>query len=550
MRAWIKTPVIPSDPRVRTRWYFDDGTNAGQYTNVAGTDWFQFDSGENDLIPGPGAQVIIFRIYLYGGHSGVGFLDDCELVAEPSGNPNYPGVQGTVKDSNGNPVAGAVVFLKAGSSAQEFALNSATTDSAGKYILCTKDDGAYSVVAWKQGYALSQEQQVTIATGGALAAFNPVLTKTGGGRNLAISTAARRTAFADIAAGRLDDPQFPVSNLFDGNNISTRYYNNAKAEPANERWAYVDLDPVGKATFTINEFVLYSLGVALMTQGWPGSPGDLMPTDFNIEYATNDPATETEAGWTSHVAYSTTGAPAVHSPVVLRLQNPITARAVRLHALTPTGNWFGPTEFQVNSDNLSRGTITGIVKDATTGAPIAGTRISLFQPVHIQSDPDIYGVGNPVPFVIAEEERLGTPYEYPLAKNTQQIAITDTNGNYALDADPGLPVKLTASVTGYPYITVGVTPPDDGSPAKQDFTLGKEYTVSGVVKDSIGPIYNAIVQIAGASNTAETAITGADGTYSLVVGAGSQEVYADAFGHTGKVETITVSRGMLRKTSR
>src|SRR5439155_12568415 len=166
-------------------------------------------------------------------------------------------------------------------------------------------------------------------------------------------------------------------------------------------------------------------------------------------------------------------------------------------------------------------------------------------PVHTQSDPDIYGIGTPVPFVVAEEERAGTPYEYPLPKNIQQTAITDANGNYTFEADPGLPVKLTASVTGYPYTTVSVTPPADGAAIKQDFVLGKEYTISGVVKDSKGLIYNAIVQIGGV-NSAETSITGADGAYSIVIGAGSQELYADAFGHAGKIETITVAADMTK----
>jgi hypothetical protein len=165
--------------------------------------------------------------------------------------------------------------------------------------------------------------------------------------------------------------------------------------------------------------------------------------------------------------------------------------------------------------------------------------------VHIQDDSDIYGAGNPVPFVVAEEERIGTPYDYPVAKNTLQIAITDANGSYTLDAHPGLDARVTAEVPGYPSRTVIVTTPEDGSAAKQDFSLGKGYNVSGVVKDVKGPIYNAVVQIGGA-NSSSVIVTGADGRYRLVVPAGSQEVYADAFGHAGKVQTITVSGDMTQ----
>jgi hypothetical protein len=90
-----------------------------------------------------------------------------------------------------------------------------------------------------------------------------------------------------------------------------------------------------------------------------------------------------------------------------------------------------------------------------------------------------------------------------------------------------------------------VTPPDDGSAATQNFNLGKEYIVSGVVKDATGPIYNAIVQIGGASSK-YAVVTGSDGGYNLAVGAGSQELYADAFGHAGHVETINVAADVAK----
>src|SRR5437762_1666333 len=46
--------------------------------------------------------------------------------------------------------------------------------------------------------------------------------------------------------------------------------------------------------------------------------------------------------------------------------------------------------------------------------------------------------------------------------------------------------------------------------------------------------------IGGANSTTAT-VTGAEGKYSFVVGAGAQELYADAYGHAGKVETINVA---------
>ena len=131
-----------------------------------------------------------------------------------------------------------------------------------------------------------------------------MLTKSSSGRNLAISTVARPTAFADSSAGQQPDPQYKLSYMFDGNNFTTRYLNNGSADPAFERWVYVDLDPVGKKTFTVNEFVLYGLGITGETQGSLGGEGT--PKAFTIEYTTKDPATETEAGWTANTAFTAT----------------------------------------------------------------------------------------------------------------------------------------------------------------------------------------------------------------------------------------------------
>src|SRR5438552_9067476 len=162
LRAWVKFPS--GTGRGRVRWVFNDGSGAGFITDVASSDWTQIDDGGMDVIPPPGTTHMAFRIYTLGGHDAA-YIDDCEMIPGPSGQLSYPGVKGTVKDSNGNPVAGAVVFLKTSPKAQEFADSAAVTDSAGNYTVCAALDGAYWVVAWKPGYGLSQEQQLTLATG-------------------------------------------------------------------------------------------------------------------------------------------------------------------------------------------------------------------------------------------------------------------------------------------------------------------------------------------------------------------------------------------------
>src|SRR6185436_8551484 len=185
LSAWVKltAPVSAASPgRTRVRWYFDQGANgAANYPAIETTDWIQYDSAggggpADGIIPPAGATLLAYRQYVYATHPGAeaAYIDDMEVVPSPSGGTTYPGVKGTVKDNAGIPVAGAVVFLKNAPTAQEFAGSYAVTDSAGNYSVCTADDGDYYVVAWKQGYSLSEEKLFTIANGAALASFNPV----------------------------------------------------------------------------------------------------------------------------------------------------------------------------------------------------------------------------------------------------------------------------------------------------------------------------------------------------------------------------------------
>src|SRR5438046_6629693 len=80
----------------------------------------QHDSGADGIIPPAGATLLAYRQYVYTTHPGAAaaFIDDMEIVPSTSGGTAYPGVKGTVKDNNGNPVAGALVFLKRAPKAQ------------------------------------------------------------------------------------------------------------------------------------------------------------------------------------------------------------------------------------------------------------------------------------------------------------------------------------------------------------------------------------------------------------------------------------------------
>ena len=528
-RFWIKFPNASAANGLvgRTRWYFDGGANGGQRTTINDTNWTQIDDGGQDLIPAPGDQKIALRFYTYGNHE-VAYVDDFELVGEATGTPSYPGITGVVKDAAGQPVAGAVVFLNSNAKAQLFANSSAVTDSTGHYTVCVKDDGDYYAVAWKAGYNLSAESKVSLAAG-SLNTLNPTIAPGSGGRDLAISTADRTTTAAGIEPGTLHEPQFSPQYLFDGNAISTRYYNNV----AGDRWVYVDLDPVGKQTFAIRELVLHGLGVTLGTEGWPGGPGDVLPKAFTIEYTTGDPATE--ADWSSKVAFSATDVAPTLAPIVIRLDSPITARAIRLHG---TEGGFGPTELEVNSDTLPRGTVTGVVKDST-GAPVAGARVVVWRPTKVQSDEDIYGAGNPVPFVVAQEE-LNQSYDIPVAKSIEQTYITDAQGRYTFAVHPGRAIRISALASGYAYGSASVTPPANGAAVAKDLTIGKSVVISGVIKNASGPLANALIQV-GPADSKYVAITGPDGKYNVGVGAGTYELYADAAGYAANTQSVTLT---------
>ena len=80
------------------------------------------------------------------------------------------------------------------------------------------------------------------------------------------------------------------------------------------------------------------------------------------------------------------------------------------------------------------------------------------------------GAGNPLPFVVAEEPKVGTPYEIPVSKNIEQGTFTDANGNFSLEVNPGVPVKVAASAPAYAFNLSDLTPAEDGSTATLNLT--------------------------------------------------------------------------------
>ncbi|WP_325158210.1 carboxypeptidase regulatory-like domain-containing protein [Actinophytocola sp.] len=123
------------------------------------------------------------------------------------------------------------------------------------------------------------------------------------------------------------------------------------------------------------------------------------------------------------------------------------------------------------------GTLTGVVTDAGTGAPISGASVQITGP-------------------------------------SNRSLITGADGRYSSTLPVGS-YSVTASTFGYGSATASVTIAE-GQTTTQDFALSRvtNGTVSGVVRDAAGaPVANATVEILG--TPIAPVQTGADGSYSI-----------------------------------
>lgn len=148
------------------------------------------------------------------------------------------GISGTVKDANGNPVAGA--WVAASTSVRPLADNAnhiwTRTNSDGTYQMSPKDLGTYYVAAAAQGYAGSVDQTAVYDN-----TTNPVVV------NITLSPAKYDDAAGSVATATSVNSSYPASNVVDGD-LTTRY-----ASTAASSILTVDLG----ADKTISEAVIY-----------------------------------------------------------------------------------------------------------------------------------------------------------------------------------------------------------------------------------------------------------------------------------------------------
>jgi protocatechuate 3,4-dioxygenase beta subunit len=126
---------------------------------------------------------------------------------------------------------------------------------------------------------------------------------------------------------------------------------------------------------------------------------------------------------------------------------------------------------------LAGAAVLGRVTDRATGAALGGVRVSV-------------------------------------AGSTKKLCVTGPTGDYRLEGLPADLVSIQAGAEDYPLTRVGVRVPEGEREVRQDFTLLRGATASGIVTDSQGrPVGGATVGPALA--TGGKALTGADGRFTL-----------------------------------
>lgn len=147
------------------------------------------------------------------------------------------------------------------------------------------------------------------------------------------------------------------------------------------------------------------------------------------------------------------------------------------------------------------GTLSGIVREAGAGSPVAGARVAVLE--------------------------------------SGEAVTTGTDGVYALYAPEGeITLRVTAAGYRSAILAAGTMPLDGRLDADVELALLPRTALTGTVRraDDALPIEGAMVQIAG---TALSATTAADGTFAFPeVAVGQQVVTAEAFGFSAAEATI------------
>lgn len=416
-------------------------------------------------------------------------------------------VQGTVVDDLGAPVSGATVTC---------ADNTVTTSGAGTFTMRIAP-GPQAVLATKDGYASSGAAQVTVVAGDtvtvqlviALLKSLPVaLTYT----NDWISW---DTAPGDYDTGTFDTAfpaeQLPPSNaLFSlpraGANID--FFFPDKTDGAHNcalaTGQTISVPPGFYSVLHFLEAGHNGVSTAPVTLTYSDGTKVSTPLTWN-DWAWNAvggvlSANESVAISTDH-RHSTTGdsAPPVD---ILHMQLPVdpskSLTGVTLGA--PVSGAGQPVVFAMSLDTVQSafGTVQGVVRDATTLAPIANASVSF----------------------------------------SGRVVTTDSTGVYSLPVLAGTQL-VTARAPGYNTVTASIGVLAAQTTAK-DFLLNSA-TVTGTVVDDAGHVIRAATVTAGSGPTTTTA---ADGTFSLKLAAGTQTLTASKSGYTSSTATqVTVVTG-------
>lgn len=253
------------------------------------------------------------------------FLNGCG----GSGGENIATVSGTVTDSQGDPVEGALVGVKSSTQATADAHFYTVTDANGNYALDLNVTGTWYVAAWKEGWLPTADAVFTSSGDNDLQLLQLA-------DNLSLSDVGRMV-LAWASSVESDAAEFEGDKAAD-NSMDTRWSSQQVTGDGDESW-YIDLDTSG-TTHSVGGVTIY----------WELS----RPYQYTVEYTTDDPSAAPT--WTEiYSSPSTTGdvggymTSDSHYVDPIRFTLPVEARGIRIHCTVRRGNGYSAWEIKIHS---------------------------------------------------------------------------------------------------------------------------------------------------------------------------------------------------------
>lgn len=390
-------------------------SNYGSWDRNAPSGWVEISNGADAILFSAKIKSVSLSVYVQPyspTNTGTVYIDDCGIYSEPS-MTEFSSIKGRIT-YDGVPIPGAVVGVKASAVAAAGALLYTTADADGNYTAYVPD-GTWYVAAWREGWSPSADQTAAVS-GGSAAAVDLALPGIAG-KNLALSTASRRTAAAATSAA----PGKPAASAIDGDPAACWSSNGGE-----DQTLTLDLDPDGGRTFNVTGLTIYwgtayaSNYTVEVTTDWPDPSGG----SWTLVYSAAGPDSGYQ-DWSGNAAL-------IVDPI--RFATALPVRGVRVHCTkfkdTSTTS-YSIGEIKVHSADESDSLIYGYIRNGS-GEPIG--------------DATVY-----------------------LSSVPRQLTFTDSSGFYSFGA-PGGSYVFTADALGYENAD-SVVALTDGSAVARDVVL-------------------------------------------------------------------------------